>query len=223
MKDVKSTISISKVDATNFEKLDGAKLKITDTSGTELISWTTSKQQGAKVLDIPEYFLPDTEYILSEVSAPNGYKLADAITFKVGSDNVLYVKGDDGNYTSVASGEIVMKDAKETVTTTEVTTTEETTTTTEATTTEAVTTTEATTTQEMTADSITTVTEVVTTETSISTATSTTETPTTTTTSSTTETKTGDAAPIEPITVVMLVAAVGIIILGISRKKRDEN
>ena len=224
MKDLHKIITVTKIDAANSEKLDGAKLKITDASGAEVISWTTSKTQGAKQLEILQ-FQPDAEYTLTETAAPAGYKLADAITFKIGSDNVLYVKGQDGSFTAVISGELVMKDQREditTATTTEETTTETTETsetTTEATTTEA-TTTEATTTQETTADSITT-TEVVTTETTTTTTAITTT--TTTTTSSTTETKTGDTAPIEPITVVMLVAAVGIIILGISRKKRDEN
>lgn len=233
MKDLHKTITVSKVDATNSEKLDGAKLKITDASGTEVISWTTSKQQGIKPLDVLRYFRADTEYILTEVSAPTGYKIADEITFKVGTDNVLYIKGNDGNYTPVASGEIVMEDQREDITT--ATTTEEVTTetteTTEETTTE-VTTTEATTTEETTTEvttTETTTTEATTTEVTTTTEATTTEvtttgttTTTTTTTSSTTETKTGDSAPIEPITVVMLVAAVGIIVLGISRKKRND-
>lgn len=200
MKDVKNTISISKVDATNSEKLDGAKLKITDASGTEVVSWTTSKQQGIKLLDVLAYFQPDKEYKLTETSAPVGYKLADAITFKIGSDNVLYVKGKDGNFTSVDSGEIVMKDQRED-STTEETTTEETTT-------------EATTMEETT-------TEVTTTEATTTEVTTATTTETTTSTSTNTATKTGDATPVAPMMVVMIMAAVGMIVLGKTRKKKD--
>ena len=204
MRDVKKTISISKVDATNSEKLDGAKLKITDASGTEVVSWVTLKQEGAKQLDVLQ-FQPDTEYVLTEVSAPTGYKLADAITFKVGSDNVLYVKKNDGSFTMVDSREIVMKDEKEEITTSEETTTEK------------ITTQETTTTEETTTQTSVT-TELTTSETQIVTTTTT----TTTTTSSNTSKKTGDTAPVAPITVVMLVAAVGIIILGVVKKKRND-
>ncbi len=204
MIDLKKKILISKVDAANSEKLDGAKLKITDASGTELVSWVTSKQEGAKQLDVLQ-FQPDTEYVLTEVSAPKGYKLADAITFKVGSDNVLYVKKNDGSFTMVDSWEIVMKDEKEEITTSEETTTEE------------ITTQETTTTEETTTQTSVT-TELTTSETQIVT----TETTTTTTTSSNTAKKTGDTAPVAPITVVMLVAAVGIIILGVVKKKRND-
>ena len=204
MRDVKKTILISKVDAANSEKLDGAKLKITDASGTEVVSWVTLKQEGAKQLDVLQ-FQPDTEYVLTEVSAPTGYKLADAITFKVGSDNVLYVKKNDGSFTMVDSREIVMKDEKEEITTSEETTTEK------------ITTQETTTTEETTTQTSVT-TELTTSETQIVTTTTT----TTTTTSSNTSKKTGDTAPVTPITVVMLVAAVGIIILGVVKKKRND-
>ena len=200
MIDLQKKIQISKEDAVNSEKLDGAKLQITDASGTEIASWVTSKQEGARQLNVLQ-FRPDTEYILTEISAPVGYKLADAITFKIGSDNIVYVKGTNGSFTAVGSGEIVMVDQREDTTTSESTETTETSESTETTdTTTEVTTTEITTTEVTTA----------------------TTTETTTSTSTNTATKTGDATPVAPITVIMLVAAAGIMILGVSRKKRHD-
>ena len=169
MYDAPDYLHISKVDATNSEEIDGAKLAIRDADGNEIISWESSKKDGAKKLSISEYFEADKEYTLNEVEAPKGYELAEAIIFKIGTDNVIYVKDAGGAFAAVTDQTIVMKDLPSTsVVTTETTTT------------------------------------------------------TTTTTSSNTSKKTGDTAPVAPITVVMLVAAVGIIILGVVKKKRND-
>lgn len=169
MYDAPDYLHISKVDATNSEEIDGAKLAIRDADGNEIVSWESSKKDGAKKLSISEYFEADKEYTLNEVEAPKGYELAKAIVFKIGTDNVIYVKDASGAFTVVTDQTIVMKDLPSTsVVTTETTTT------------------------------------------------------TTTTTSSNTSKKTGDTAPVAPITVVMLVAAVGIIILGVVKKKRND-
>ena len=169
MYDAPNYLHISKVDATNSEEIDGAKLAIRDADGNEIISWESSKKDGAKKLSISEYFEADKEYMLNEVEAPKGYELAEAIVFKIGTDNVIYVKDAGGAFAAVTDQTIVMKDLPSTsVVTTETTTT------------------------------------------------------TTTTTSSNTSKKTGDTAPVAPITVVMLVAAVGIIILGVVKKKRND-
>lgn len=168
MYDAPDYLHISKVDATNSEEIDGAKLAIRDADGNEIVSWESSKKDGAKKLSISEYFEADKEYTLNEVEAPKGYELAEAIVFKIGTDNVIYVKDAGGAFAAVTDQTIVMKDLPST--------------------------------------------SVVTTET----------TTTTTTTSSNTSKKTGDTAPVAPITVVMLVAAVGIIILGVVKKKRND-
>ncbi len=168
MYDAPDYLHISKVDATNSEEIDGAKLAIRDADGNEIVSWESSKKDGAKKLGIGEYFEADKEYTLNEVEAPKGYELAQPIVFKIDTDNVIYVKDASGAFTAVTDRTIVMKDLPST--------------------------------------------SVVTTET----------TTTTTTTSSNTSKKTGDTAPVAPITVVMLVAAVGIIILGVVKKKRND-
>lgn len=165
MYDAPDYLHISKVDATNSEEIDGAKLAIRDADGNEIISWESSKKDGAKKLGIGEYFEADKEYTLSEVEAPKGYELAQPIVFKIDTDNVIYVKDASGAFTAVTDRTIVMKDLPST--------------------------------------------SVVTTE-------------TTTTTSSNTSKKTGDAAPIAPITAVMFAAAVGIGVLGAGRKKKNK-
>ena len=163
MYDAPDYLHISKVDATNSEEIDGAKLAIRDADGNEIISWESSKKDGAKKLGIGEYFEADKEYTLNEVEAPKGYELAQPIVFKIDTDNVVYVKDASGAFTAVTDRTIVMKDLPST--------------------------------------------SVVTTE---------------TTTSSNTATKTGDATPIAPITVAMVAAAAGIIVLGTRKKKRND-
>lgn len=168
MYDAPDYLHISKVDATNSEEIDGAKLAIRDADGNEIISWESSKKDGAKKLGIGEYFEADKEYTLNEVEAPKGYELAQPIVFKIDTDNVIYVKDASGAFTAVTDRTIVMKDLPST--------------------------------------------SVVTTETTDTTV---------TTTSSNTATKTGDAIPIASVTVVMIAAAAGIIVLGRKRKKKD--
>lgn len=124
MYDAPDYLYISKVDATNSEEIDGAKLAIRDADGNEIVSWESSKKDGAKKLGIGEYFEADKEYTLNEVEAPKGYELAKAIVFKIGTDNVIYVKDASGAFTAVTDRTIVMKDLPSTsVVTTETTTT----------------------------------------------------------------------------------------------------
>ena len=124
MYDAPDYLHISKVDATNSEEIDGAKLAIRDADGNEIVSWESSKKDGAKKLSISEYFEADKEYTLNEVEAPKGYELAEAIVFKIGTDNVIYVKDAGGAFAAVTDQTIVMKDLPSTsVMTTETTTT----------------------------------------------------------------------------------------------------
>ena len=73
-----TVVHISKVDAETAEELPGAVLELYAPDGTLLETWETS--------DIPHVItgLPVGEgYILKEVSAPEGYQLAEDITFAV--------------------------------------------------------------------------------------------------------------------------------------------
>ncbi|WP_031551846.1 SpaA isopeptide-forming pilin-related protein [Oribacterium sp. FC2011] len=72
-----SEISIRKTDITNGKELPGAKLKITNEDGKEVESWTSTEK--------PHVIknLKDGKYILEEVTAPDGYEIAESIEFTV--------------------------------------------------------------------------------------------------------------------------------------------
>ncbi len=72
-----SEISIRKTDITNGKELPGAKLKVTTEDGEEVESWTSTEK--------PHVIknLKDGKYILEEVTAPDGYEIAESIEFTV--------------------------------------------------------------------------------------------------------------------------------------------
>ena len=76
MKDDITKVEISKTDISGKE-LPGAKLTILDQEGNEVESWTSGEK--------PHYIemLPIGKYTLHEVSAPDGYLVAEDITFEV--------------------------------------------------------------------------------------------------------------------------------------------
>ena len=76
MYDTPLQVEISKKDITNEEELPGAELTITDSEGNEVEKWTST--------DEPHTFqLPEGEYTLTEVTAPDGYATAESIEFTV--------------------------------------------------------------------------------------------------------------------------------------------
>lgn len=86
-------VKISKVDITSNEELPGAELVIKDKDGTEIDRWISTNE--------PHYVekMPAGDYTLTEITAPNGYKVAESIDFTV-----------------LPTGEmqtVVMKDARE--------------------------------------------------------------------------------------------------------------
>ena len=73
---------ISKRDITNGKELAGAELTLTDEAGEEIDSWVSTKTPH----EIKN--LPDGEYTLTEVTAPDGYEVAESITFTVENGTV---------------------------------------------------------------------------------------------------------------------------------------
>lgn len=73
---------ISKRDITNSKELAGAELTLTDEAGEEVDSWVSTKTPH----EIKN--LPDGEYTLTEVTAPDGYEVAESITFTVENGTV---------------------------------------------------------------------------------------------------------------------------------------
>lgn len=86
-------VRISKQDITTGKELPGAKLQILDKDDNVVHEWTTT--------DTPEYIegklIAGTEYTLREITAPNGYKVAEDVKFTVKADGTIT--------------EVVMKDA----------------------------------------------------------------------------------------------------------------
>ena len=77
MRDDVIKVEISKVDITTNKELPGAELIITNKDGKEIERWTST--------DKPHYIekLPAGEYTLTEITAPNGYEIAEDISFTV--------------------------------------------------------------------------------------------------------------------------------------------
>ena len=77
MEDDVTKVEISKTDITGDNEIEGAKLTITDENGNIVETWTSGKE--------PHYIekLPIGKYILKEEQAPNGYVVAEEITFEV--------------------------------------------------------------------------------------------------------------------------------------------
>ena len=93
MQDDITKVQISKKDLTTNEELPGAELVIKDKDGTEIDRWISTNE--------PHYVekMPAGDYTLTEITAPNGYKVAESIDFTV-----------------LPTGEmqtVVMKDARE--------------------------------------------------------------------------------------------------------------
>ena len=77
MRDDITKVKISKVDITTNEELPGAELVIKDTDGIEIERWISTSE--------PHYVekIPAGDYVLTEITAPNGYKIAESINFAV--------------------------------------------------------------------------------------------------------------------------------------------
>lgn len=85
---IHSNFKISKQDITSKKELPGAEIVITDIYGNEIEKWTST--------EVPHEIkgLADGEYILTEITAPKGYKKAESIRFTI-EDGKL--KDDDDN------------------------------------------------------------------------------------------------------------------------------
>ena len=77
MRDDVIKVEISKVDITTNKELPGAELIITNKDGKEIERWVST--------DKPHYIekLPAGDYKLTEITAPNGYEIAEDISFTV--------------------------------------------------------------------------------------------------------------------------------------------
>ena len=71
-------VQISKQDITSKKEIEGAKLKVVDKDGNTIDEWTSKKEPHMiKNLNVGE------SYTLIEETAPQGYKIAESIEFKI--------------------------------------------------------------------------------------------------------------------------------------------
>lgn len=105
------TVKISKQDITNAKELPGAGLEIRDEAGNVMysfISGTTPTQIPNTVFTAPKEGMQ--YYTLTEITAPDGYEVAETIAFAIDSSGQLYVKNADGVYVLLTTDTIVMQD-----------------------------------------------------------------------------------------------------------------
>ena len=76
-----ASVQISKVDATGSKEIPGAVLQLTDANGKELDKWTSDGNTHI-VRDLPS----NAFYTLTEISAPEGYKVASPVKFTLTQD-----------------------------------------------------------------------------------------------------------------------------------------
>ncbi len=192
------SIYISKVDMANKEELPGAELTVSSKDGV-VAKWVSTKNKYEIAMSDLE---PNKEYTLTEVTAPEGYEVAESIVFKLDEAGKVYVKA-EGEFKLVTDDVIVMEDeAKKS----DSATTEETTESTTESTTEATTETSTETTTEVTTGTTTETTTGTTTETSTET--------------SDTAVSTGDEAPIDKMFLLMVMSGLGLVIFGEKRCRK---
>lgn len=117
VRDEPVTVAISKQDQANpGVELPGAILAVYNDKQQEIYRFTsnmTSHQIPFGKLTAPKTGY--NEYTLKEISAPDGFDLADSIVFAVGPDGTIYeVTSTDGNknYTPITNNTLVMEDSE---------------------------------------------------------------------------------------------------------------
>lgn len=81
VKMIDKIVEVSKTDFASGKEIEGAKLKVADENGNIIDEWISGKTPH-KVKGLEE----GKKYILTEVTAPNGYEIAEKIEFKVSYD-----------------------------------------------------------------------------------------------------------------------------------------
>lgn len=124
----RNVVKISKIDLVTSDELPNAKLKITEVNGNPVYEKTIDRDgnlittnnklehttTGTKwEIDYATFDL-DKEYVLTEVTAPDGYEVAESITFKLveeGGSTVVKIKQNDGTWVTNSNLTVVMQDA----------------------------------------------------------------------------------------------------------------
>ncbi|MBQ8147764.1 MAG: hypothetical protein IJ040_03130 [Lachnospiraceae bacterium] len=105
-------VMISKQDITNSKELAGAKLVIKNEAGEVIHSFVSTNTP--TLLPHTLFVAPKpgemSYYSLTELTAPDGYEIAETIYFALDSSGQVYVKGPDGTYQLMDDNTVVMFD-----------------------------------------------------------------------------------------------------------------
>lgn len=109
--DGKIKLTVSKQDFYDHVEVPGAELSILDKDGNVMASWTSGSEpcevDTSRMIAGNESY---EEYILREVTAPNGYYKTVDIPFAIDRDGNIYRIEGNGQYTKVEDNKIVMYD-----------------------------------------------------------------------------------------------------------------
>ncbi|ADC91030.1 LPXTG-motif cell wall anchor domain protein [Mageeibacillus indolicus UPII9-5] len=106
-------VTLSKKAVNGTDELPGAKLQVVQIVSKQgqkpysklVAEWTSDKDKGAKTIKLPE-----GEYMMVETTAPNGYEVAESITFKVDAKGKVSVRGENGNFVNQGDSTVTMID-----------------------------------------------------------------------------------------------------------------
>lgn len=87
MSNRQTEMHFSKVDETGEKELPGAKLQVTDKDGNIIDQWTSTEEQHTIT-----GLIEGQTYVMKEISAPYGYKIAEEITFTAGEGQKVTMK-----------------------------------------------------------------------------------------------------------------------------------
>lgn len=106
------TVYISKQDMTNAKELPGAALVIKNEAGEIIYSFVSTNEPTlipSKIFVAPKKG-GFSYYTLTEITAPDGYEIAETIAFAIDSTGKIYVKNEQGEYLPLNGNTIVMLD-----------------------------------------------------------------------------------------------------------------
>ena len=91
MEDAPTEVVISKTDITTGEELPGATLQVLNEQGTEIVTTIYGERLEWVSGEEPKVIqgLPEGNYILREITAPNGYTIAEDVTFTITDDGTV--------------------------------------------------------------------------------------------------------------------------------------
>lgn len=105
--DVTKSIAVSKKAVNETVELPKAALKIVDAANQkEKISWTTTSEPRIISVGTGKVLQYETDYLLVEETAPQGYKLAESIPFYIKRDGSVVIGSVRDGEVSSASGEV---------------------------------------------------------------------------------------------------------------------